>query len=221
MSELASEPVSAVTGRFYGVGLGPGDPELITLKAARIIGSADVIAYHAGVRKESHARRIACGLFPPGVIEEELRYPVTTGTTDHPGGYAGALADFYDECEARLTEHLAAGRTVVLLAEGDPLFYGSYMYMHDRLSAAVPDRGGAGRALVRGGHGRGRLAARAADRRTHRAARHPARARARPPPRRHRRRDHHEAGPHVSCRGARPWRRRPPGARAVRRARVA
>jgi len=127
-----------VTGRFYGVGLGPGDPELITLKAARIIGSADVIAYHAGVRKESHARRIACGLFPPGVVEEELRYPVTTGTTDHPGGYAGALADFYDESEVRLTRHLEAGRTVVLLAEGDPLFYGSYMYMHDRLSPLFP-----------------------------------------------------------------------------------
>jgi len=124
-----------MTGRFYGVGLGPGDPELITLKAARLIGSADVIAYHAGVRKESHARRIACGLFPEGVIEEELRYPVTTGATDHPGGYAGALADFYDESERRLTAHLSAGRTVVLLAEGDPLFYGSYMYMHDRLSS--------------------------------------------------------------------------------------
>jgi len=123
-----------MTGRFYGVGLGPGDPELITLKAARIIGAADVVAYHAGVRKESHARRIACSLFPPGVVEEELRYPVTTGTTNHPGGYAGALADFYDESEARLAAHLEAGRTVVLLAEGDPLFYGSYMYMHDRLS---------------------------------------------------------------------------------------
>ena len=138
MSELVSEPVSAATGRFYGVGLGPGDPELITLKAARLIGSADVIAYHAGVRKESHARRIASGLFPVGVIEEELRYPVTTGTTDHPGGYAGALADFYDESERRLAAHLSAGRTVVLLAEGDPLFYGSYMYMHDRLSPRFP-----------------------------------------------------------------------------------
>jgi len=127
-----------MTGRFYGVGLGPGDPELITLKAARIIGAADVVAYHAGVRKESHARRIACSLFPPGVIEEELRYPVTTGTTDHPGGYAGALADFYDESERRLAAHLSAGRTVVLLAEGDPLFYGSYMYMHDRLSPRFP-----------------------------------------------------------------------------------
>ena len=84
-------------GRFYGVGLGPGDPELITLKAARLIASADVIAYHAGVGKESNARRIAASLIPAGVVEEELRYPVTTGATDHPGGYAGAMAEFYEE----------------------------------------------------------------------------------------------------------------------------
>lgn len=121
-------------GRLYGVGLGPGDPELITLKAARLIGSADVIAYHQGVGKQSNARRIASGLFPAGVVEEVLQYPVTTGTTDHPGGYAGAMAAFYEECAARLSAHLEAGRTVVILAEGDPLFYGSYMYMHDRLA---------------------------------------------------------------------------------------
>jgi precorrin-2 C20-methyltransferase/precorrin-3B C17-methyltransferase len=127
-----------MSGRFYGVGLGPGDPELITLKAARLIGEADVVAYHAGVNKQSYARGIAAGLIRDGVIEEELRYPVTTGATDHPGGYAGALADFYEESAARLATHLAAGRTVVLLAEGDPLFYGSYMYMHDRLSADYP-----------------------------------------------------------------------------------
>jgi len=121
-------------GRFTCVGLGPGDPELITIKAARIIGEADVVAYHAGVRKQSHARRIAADLLPDGVIEEELRYPVTTGVTDHPGGYAGAIADFYEESAARLARHLDAGRHVVLLAEGDPLFYGSSMYMHDRLA---------------------------------------------------------------------------------------
>ena len=78
---------------------------------------------------------IVADLLPPGVIEEELRYPVTTGVTDHPGGYAGALADFYEASAARLAAHLAAGRTVALLTEGDPLFYGSFMYMHDRLSA--------------------------------------------------------------------------------------
>ncbi|AWB93629.1 precorrin-2 C(20)-methyltransferase [Aeromicrobium chenweiae] len=123
-----------MTGRLYGVGLGPGDPELITLKAARLIESADVIAYHQGVGKQSNARRIAAGLFPAGVTEEVLQYPVTTGTTDHPGGYAGAMAAFYEECAGRLAAHLEAGRTVVILAEGDPLFYGSYMYMHDRLA---------------------------------------------------------------------------------------
>ncbi|OMC09704.1 ATP-binding protein [Mycolicibacter nonchromogenicus] len=123
-----------MTGRFYGVGLGPGDPELITLKAARIIADADVVAYHAGVNKNSYARSIAEDLIRPGVLEEELRYPVTTGVTDHPGGYAGALADFYEASAARLAAHLDAGRTVALLTEGDPLFYGSFMYMHDRLS---------------------------------------------------------------------------------------
>ncbi|UVO13134.1 precorrin-3B C(17)-methyltransferase [Mycobacterium sp. SVM_VP21] len=123
-----------MTGRFYGVGLGPGDPELITRKAARIIADADVVAYHAGVNKASYARTIAADLIRPGVVEEELRYPVTTGVTDHPGGYAGALADFYEASASRLAAHLDAGRTVALLTEGDPLFYGSFMYMHDRLS---------------------------------------------------------------------------------------
>lgn len=122
-----------MTGRLYGVGVGPGDPELITRKAARLIGTADVIAFHAGVGKRSNARRIAAELFPADVIEEQLTYPVTTGTTPHPGGYAGALAEFYEESATRLAAHLDAGRDVVLLAEGDPLFYGSYMYMHDRL----------------------------------------------------------------------------------------
>ena len=125
--------MSDAKGRFSAVGIGPGDPELITRKAARIIGAADVVAYHAGVRKESHARRIAADLIPLDAVEEELRYPVTTGTTDHPGGYVGALADFYDECERRVCAHLEAGRDVALLAEGDPLFYGSSMYLLDRL----------------------------------------------------------------------------------------
>ncbi len=123
-----------MTGRLYGVGLGPGDPELVTVKAARIIEGADVIAYHQGPRKRSNARRIADPYVRAGVTEELLEYPVTTGITDHPGGYAGAMADFYEHCAKRLAAHLTAGRDVVVLAEGDPLFYGSYMYVHDRLS---------------------------------------------------------------------------------------
>ncbi|MGW9349100.1 precorrin-2 C(20)-methyltransferase [Nocardiopsis flavescens] len=123
-----------MNGRFHGVGVGPGDPELITLKAARLIAAADVVAYHHAAGKDSNARRIAAALIPPAAVLEPLAYPVTTGTADHPGGYEGALADFYEESAARLAAHLDAGRDVVLLSEGDPLFYGSYMYMHDRLA---------------------------------------------------------------------------------------
>ncbi|MEL4504783.1 precorrin-2 C(20)-methyltransferase [Luteococcus sp. H138] len=125
-------------GRFHGVGVGPGDPELITRKAARLIGAADVIAYHCAPGKPSNARRIAAELFPDGVLEEVLEYPVTTGSVDHPGGYAGAMADFYESASARLAAHLTAGRDVVLLSEGDPMLYGSYMYMHDRLAERFP-----------------------------------------------------------------------------------
>ncbi|MEV6299027.1 precorrin-2 C(20)-methyltransferase [Actinoplanes sp. NPDC051861] len=121
-------------GRLYGVGLGPGDPELVTVKAARLIGAADVIAYHAARHGRSNARAIAAGYLRAGQIEEALIYPVTTETTDHPGGYQGAIDEFYAESAARLAAHLDAGRDVVVLAEGDPFFYGSYMHMHKRLA---------------------------------------------------------------------------------------
>ncbi|MFC6372996.1 precorrin-3B C(17)-methyltransferase [Nonomuraea thailandensis] len=121
-------------GRLYGVGLGPGDPELVTVKTARLIGEADVIAYHAARHGRSIARSIALPYMREGQIEELLLYPLTTETTDHPGGYQGALDDFYADCAQRLAAHLDAGRTVVVLAEGDPLFYGSYMHMHKRLA---------------------------------------------------------------------------------------
>ncbi|GAA2424176.1 precorrin-2 C(20)-methyltransferase [Mycolicibacterium llatzerense] len=122
------------TGTLYGVGLGPGDPELVTVKAARLIGEADVVAYHSARHGHSIARRIAEPYLRPGQIEEHLVYPVTTETTSHPGGYDGAIEDFYAEAAERIATHLAAGRNVALLAEGDPLFYSSYMHMHTRLT---------------------------------------------------------------------------------------
>jgi precorrin-2 C20-methyltransferase/precorrin-3B C17-methyltransferase len=121
-------------GTLYGVGLGPGDPELVTVKAARLIGAADVVAYHCARHGRSVARSIAEPYLRGDQVEERLVYPVTTEAADHPGGYDGAMEEFYAAAAGRLMAHLAAGRDVVLLAEGDPLFYSSYMHMHKRIS---------------------------------------------------------------------------------------
>ncbi|BFP53982.1 precorrin-2 C(20)-methyltransferase [Streptomyces sp. CMC78] len=126
------------TGTLYGVGLGPGDPNLMTLRAVRAIGDADVVAYHSARHGRSIARSIAAAHLRPDHIEEALVYPVTTETTDHPGGYRGALEEFYEKAAARLAAHLDAGLTVAVLAEGDPMFYGSYMHMHKRLADRYP-----------------------------------------------------------------------------------
>lgn len=118
-------------GRLYGVGVGPGDPRLITLRAAELIGSAGVIAYHSGTHGASIARAIVDAHVQAEVIEELLAYPVTTGDVID---YYATIGEFYDASAERLARHLDAGRDVVVLAEGDPLFYSSYMYLHDRLA---------------------------------------------------------------------------------------
>lgn len=121
-------------GRLYGVGLGPGDPELVTVKAARLIASAHVVAYHSARHGRSIAREIAAPYLRPGQIEEPLVYPVTTERPAHSEDYGTAIREFYEGAAARLAAHLDAGRNVVLLAEGDPLFFSSYMHMHKRLT---------------------------------------------------------------------------------------
>ena len=126
--------MTATRGTLWGVGLGPGDPELVTVKAARVIAEADVVAYHSAGHGRSIARGIAEPYLRPGQLEEHLVYPVTTEGTDHPGGYAGAMEDFYRDAAERIAAHLDASRNVALLAEGDPLFYSSYMHMHTRLT---------------------------------------------------------------------------------------
>ena len=123
-------------GRLFGVGVGPGDPDLVTVKAARVIAAADVIAYPIAPRAGAIgvARAIAGPHMRAGVLEIALTYPITIEPSNHPGGYESAIADFYDASAAELANHLDAGRDVVVLCEGDPFFYGSYMYLHDRLA---------------------------------------------------------------------------------------
>ncbi|GAA2667405.1 MULTISPECIES: precorrin-3B C(17)-methyltransferase [Actinosynnema] len=124
-----------MTGRLYGVGVGPGDPELVTVKAARLIGEADVVVFHSARHGRSVARRTAEPYLREGQLHEQLVYPVTTEDSDD---YQGEIDAFYAECAERLAAHLDAGRTVVVLAAGDPLFYGSYMHLHKRLAHRYP-----------------------------------------------------------------------------------
>ncbi|MGW2563534.1 precorrin-3B C(17)-methyltransferase [Streptomyces sp. NPDC001514] len=110
----------------------------MTLRAVEAVAEADVVAYHCARHGRSIARSIVARHLRPDHIEERLMYPITVETTDHPGGYRGALNDFYEEAAERLAAHLDAGRTVAVLAEGDPLFYGSYQHMHKRLAHRYP-----------------------------------------------------------------------------------
>lgn len=127
-----------MSGRLIGVGTGPGDPELLTLKAVRAISGADVVAFFAKRGNASNARAIAAAHFRLGQIEEALDYPVTTEVHRHDNGYKSQIGDFYAEAADRLAVHLEAGRSVAVLSEGDPLFYGSYMHLHVRLAPRYP-----------------------------------------------------------------------------------
>lgn len=115
-----------MSGILFGVGLGPGDPELMTLKAHRLICSAEVIAYPAPDNGESFARRIAASSIPKNA--EEIPIVIPMKTERFP---AQAI---YDEVAKTIASRLDKGQNVVVLCEGDPFFYGSFMYLHGRLS---------------------------------------------------------------------------------------
>lgn len=127
-----------MTGVLYGVGTGPGDPELLTLKAVKAISGADVVAYFAKRGNQSNARAIVANHIRADQIEERLDYPVTTESHRHSEDYRTQISAFYEEAASRLAAHLDAGRNVAVLSEGDPLLYGSYMHLHQRLTVCYP-----------------------------------------------------------------------------------
>jgi precorrin-2/cobalt-factor-2 C20-methyltransferase len=127
-----------MTGRLYGVGLGPGDPELLTLKAARILDAVPVVAHFAKRGHASNGRAIIAARLRADVIEIPMHYPVTTEIPREDAGYRAALDGFHDDCAARIAGHLDAGRDVAVVSEGDPMFYGSYMHLHIRLAHRFP-----------------------------------------------------------------------------------
>ena len=120
-------------GKLIGVGTGPGDPDLLTIKAVRAVERADVVAWFAKQGNASNARAIVASLLT-AQIEEQLGYPVTTEIDRRHDDYKAATSAFYAEAATRVAAHLDAGRNVAVLSEGDPLFYGSYMHIHVRLA---------------------------------------------------------------------------------------
>jgi precorrin-2/cobalt-factor-2 C20-methyltransferase len=127
-----------MSGRLSIVGVGPGDPELMTLKAARVLAAASVVAFFAKAGRRGHARAIADAHLPPGVEELRFDYPFTTEVSLADPRYLAEMGDFYGACAERLSARLYQGGDVALVCEGDPFFYGSAMYLYDRLTGRHP-----------------------------------------------------------------------------------
>lgn len=126
-------------GRLLGLSVGPGDPELITVKALRLLRAAPVVAYFVAKAKASkgqggNAFGIVAEHLDPAQQLLPLVYPVTTEKLEPPLSYEDVIADFYDTAAEQVAEHLDAGRDVAVICEGDAFFFGSYMYLHDRLA---------------------------------------------------------------------------------------
>ncbi len=119
-----------MTGTLYGIGVGPGDPELMTLKAHRLIAAARVVAYPAPDDGESFARRIAAATIPAGAEEIPLVVPMRANRFPAQQVYADAAE--------RIAAHLDAGTDVAVLCQGDPFFYSSFMYLFARLGTRFP-----------------------------------------------------------------------------------
>ena len=128
----------AAVGTLYTVGVGPGDPELMTLKAARIIANVPVVAFFAKRGKLGHARSIVDGRLRPEAEELRLEYPFTTEVAAHDPRYVIELAAFYELASADIALRLDAGHDVALLCEGDPFLYGSCLAILERLGSRYP-----------------------------------------------------------------------------------
>ncbi|MEL7047922.1 MAG: SAM-dependent methyltransferase, partial [Pseudomonadota bacterium] len=133
MSVLETIAGGAMPGTLYGIGVGPGDPRYLTLRAAGLIRTVDVVAYFAKRGRPGNARTIVAPLMDEGRREARFEYPVTEEIPVKDARYGRSMTAFYADMAGELGEILASGQSVGLLSEGDPFFYGSFMHMWRRL----------------------------------------------------------------------------------------
>jgi precorrin-2/cobalt-factor-2 C20-methyltransferase len=123
-------------GKVICTGLGPGDPDLMSVRSDRLIRGARHLAYFRKEGRKGQARQIVEGMLRDDVTEHAMEYPVTTEISFKDPEYKRILSEFYDAWTDRL-EALAATDDVIVLCEGDPFFYGSFMHLHSRLQGRV------------------------------------------------------------------------------------
>jgi precorrin-2/cobalt-factor-2 C20-methyltransferase len=117
--------MAAIPGRLFGIGVGPGDPELLTLKALRLLRAASVVAYPASEKGNSFARSIVAIWLDVGQREIAIRIPMQPALPP---------AEIYDAAAVELATELDCGNDVALLCQGDPFFYGSFIHLFTRLA---------------------------------------------------------------------------------------
>jgi len=127
-------------GTVYGVGLGPGDPDLMSVRADRLGRGATHVAYFRKAGRPGRARTIVEGMLRADAVEIPMEYPVTTEIPLDDPAYAECLSGFYAEVSGRVRDIARSGADVVVLCEGDPFFFGSFMHLYTRLRDDVPVR---------------------------------------------------------------------------------
>ncbi len=133
-----SAPRALTAGTVYGVGLGPGGQDLLSVRADRLVRNARHVAFFRKAGRAGQARQIVNGMIADGAQEVPMEYPVTTEIPLSDPRYNEILSSFYTDCTARLRALTDAGEDVVVLCEGDPFFYGSFMHLYERLKDDIP-----------------------------------------------------------------------------------
>lgn len=125
-------------GKIYGLGVGPGDPDLMTVRADRLLRNARHCAFFRKTGRPGHARQIVDTILGDDVAEYPMEYPVTTEIPLTDPRYNEVLSSFYEQCTEKLRALTGVGNDVVVLCEGDPFFYGSFMHLYARLKDDIP-----------------------------------------------------------------------------------